>query len=56
MNDIGKSRLFVSIERKPLRWRRWGFCPGITYVGTKWGLVVLTPFFVVILHCREGQS
>lgn len=52
LGDICTSKYYIGIERKPLRWWRWGFDTKPTYVGTTRGLYVATPLFVVLGHKR----
>lgn len=50
--DICKSRYWLSIERKPFAWWRWGVFFGPTYNGTDAGFIAMTPVAVVIWHRR----
>lgn len=51
--NITETEFWISLERKPLRWWRWGLHFGPTYNGTIWGVVLMTPCIVVISHIRK---
>ena len=53
LGDICKTRFWISLERRPFRLGRWGVSFGPTYVGTKRGLVIMTPWVVVVGHERD---
>lgn len=52
--DICKSRLWLSIARKPFRWDRW-YAEHFngTYNGTVYGVILATPWFVILGHERN---
>lgn len=56
IGDIRTTRIWLSVERKPLAWWRWGVWFGPTYNGTTHGICVATPLFVLISHIREATA
>jgi len=53
IGDITESRYWLSVERKPWRWWRWGCEFGPTYCGTTHGICLMLPFCVVLGHIRD---
>lgn len=56
IGDIQRTRLWLSVNRRPLRWSRWLLSFGGTYNGTIGGVVLATPFFVLIGHVRSKEG
>lgn len=53
IGDICESRVWLSINKRPLVLSRWCLGFGPTYNGTIAGIVLATPWFVVIGHVRK---
>jgi len=53
--DICKTTFWLSFERKPWAWWRWGLSFGPTYNGTVRGICLMLPFMVVLGHQRDTR-
>lgn len=53
--DIGKSRFWISFQRRPWAWWRWWLSFRPTYMGTIRGLHIGLPFMTVIGHQRDTR-
>jgi len=53
IGDISKSRIWLTVNRRPFAWWRWWFSFAPTYNGTIFGLHIGLPFMVVLGHVRD---
>lgn len=51
--DICTSRYWLSIQRRPWAWWRWGLSFGPTYNGTTHGICLCLPCLVILGHVRS---
>lgn len=56
IGDIGSSRAWLSIERRPLAWWRWCVSFGPRNCGTVAGVFVALPWLVLLGHVRTAAS
>lgn len=55
IGHITETSYWLSIERKPFRHWRWFISLSPTYAGTNRGLIIGTPWIVVLGHTRNTQ-
>jgi hypothetical protein len=53
LGDICKTKYWISIERRPFAWWRWGINFKPPYYGTTKGVLLMTPFFTILGHIRD---
>lgn len=56
IGSITRTKYWLSIERKPFRHWRWLLSFKPTYHGTTRGLLIGTPWFVVLGHIRNTEE
>ena len=53
IGDIGKTKYWLSVERRPFNIRRWFLSFKPTYFGTTAGICIIFPGFSILGHIRD---